>query len=188
MNSNQPRQAWTLSCPIPEPRVPPLLSAPPLPIPGGDRERACPRWALPHPQPLAWHVEPQQVRTAATQQGVLFTSSNLALFKLVPFLVVSFSPNLRLKTYYFQARKKEQGKKTKTKRGSSVPGAVPSRCAAQFLTSLTLGQARPCPAPKCGKTVGHTAFLGSSRPLCISKSETNGTGGKKSQARKGPAK
>lgn len=92
--------------------------------------------------------------------GGVFTSSHLSLFKLVPFLVVSFSPNLRLKTYYFQARKKEQGEK----KGTSVPGTVTSLCSAQFLTSLTLGQAQPCLAPKSGRTTGHKAFSGSSLP------------------------
>lgn len=71
------------------------------------------RPALPPPQ----HAEPHLGKNTASQQGRgevggVFTSSHLSLFKLVPFLVVSFSPNLRLKTYYFSSQEKRtRGKK-----------------------------------------------------------------------------
>lgn len=105
---------------------------------------------LPAPSPptLACRATSREEHSIAI--GVLSASSTLSLFKLVPFLVVSFSPNLSSKTYYFQARKKEQGGK---KKRSSVPGTVISLSlyAAQFLTSSDSRTSPAMPGPQIWK-------------------------------------
>jgi hypothetical protein len=94
------------------------------------------------------------------KRGGVVHVQQLVFVQTGSFSVVSFSPNLRLKTYYFQARKK----RTRKKKGALFQELAHLSLCCLLLTSLTLGQAQPCLAPKFGRTIGHKAFLGSFLP------------------------
>lgn len=97
------------------------------------------------------------VRALDCKASAICAAQQLVSVQQLTFLAVFFSPKLRLKSYYFYARRK----RTRGEKGGALLQELARLRAAQMITSLIPGQAQSCLSPKFGRIIGHKAFLGS---------------------------